>query len=123
MKFSADRSAKDEAVCRTMTPAVTIIENEKEVVVEAEMAGLKREDITIETVGDELVIKAKRMQEEVDKGYRLVHRERPLFDYERSFSLSDEVDREKISATYENGILRLSIAKAEKLQPKKITVS
>jgi HSP20 family protein len=123
MKFSADRSAKDEAVCRTITPAVTIIENEKEVVVEAEMAGLKREDIIIETVGDELVIKAKRMQEEVGKGYRLVHRERPLLDYERSFSLSDEVDREKISASYENGLLRLSIAKAEKLQPKKITVS
>ncbi|MEQ8213978.1 MAG: Hsp20/alpha crystallin family protein, partial [Smithellaceae bacterium] len=43
-------------------------------------------------------------------------------DYERSFTLSDEIDRDKICATVKDGVLRLELPKAEKAKPKKITI-
>jgi HSP20 family molecular chaperone IbpA len=44
-------------------------------------------------------------------------------DYERAFTLSDEIDRDKIAATVKNGVLRLELPKAEKAKPKKIAIT
>jgi len=105
-------------------PLVNIRETEKEIILEAEMTGLAKEDIELELTGNELTIKGKSKQdsESIPKGYTIVHRERIPVEYQRTFLLSDDIDTNKIQAQYENGILRVTLAKSDKVFPKKIEV-
>jgi HSP20 family protein len=52
----------------------------------------------------------------------MMYSEYEIGDYERVFTLSDEIDRDKIVATVKNGVLRLELPKAEKVKPKKIAI-
>jgi len=108
---------------RIIMPAANIRETDHEVIVEVEMAGLSRQDISVELAADELTITGRRSEDKPPKGYTAVYRERSPFDYKRSFVLSEEVDKEKISARYENGVLILRIPKSEKVQPKRIEIA
>jgi len=63
-----------------------------------------------------------RVEDGKIKDYTLVFSEYEVGDYERTFTLSDEIDREKIKATVKQGVLRLELPKAEKVKPKKIAI-
>ncbi|MDD3088767.1 MAG: Hsp20/alpha crystallin family protein [Candidatus Omnitrophica bacterium] len=108
---------------RVVTPAVNILETEKDVMIEAEMAGLSKEDISLDIEGDELMVKGARKAPAVPNGYTAVYTERCPFEYSRTFILGDEVKRENITAKYESGILKVVIPKSEKAQPRKIQVT
>jgi len=56
------------------------------------------------------------------KDKSIVYSEYEIGDYERAFTLSDEIDHENIQATVKNGVLRLELPKAEKIKPKKIAI-
>ena len=86
-------------------------ENDK-YVLEAELPGFKREDISIDVEDDRLTITAKATAEENGKNY--VHRERRSAVYQRSFSISN-IDTGAITAAYTDGILTLNLPK---MQPK-----
>ncbi|MBD3426839.1 MAG: Hsp20 family protein [Candidatus Omnitrophica bacterium] len=104
-------------------PVVNIKENGKAVTIEAEMTGLSKEDISLDLQGDELTLKGEKSDCQVPKGYIAVYRERCPFKYSRTFILGDEVQREGITAKYENGILRVIIPKVEKEHPRKIEIT
>lgn len=105
-----------------IAPLVAIHETDKEVVLEAEMVGLEKDDIKLELKGDELTISGTRKEDIVTKGCTPILRERWPFEYSRTFVLGSEVDREKINAKYDNGLLTLTIPKSEEAQPKKIEI-
>lgn len=109
---------------RVIQPLVNIHETDKEVILEAEMTGLTKEDIGLELKGDQLTIKGKTREsdENVPKGYTVVHRERCPLEYIRTFVIGDEIDKSKIDAQYENGILRVKLVKSDEAQPKKIEI-
>jgi HSP20 family protein len=107
---------------RVVAPLVNIHETDKEVVLQAEMPGLTKEDIVVELKGEELHIVGHRNVEEPPKGYTTLIKERFPFEYRRSFVLHD-VQTDKMSARYDNGVLTITLPKAERLQPKKITIS
>jgi HSP20 family protein len=115
--------ANSEYYPKVMAPVVNIQETEKEVVVEAEMTGLKKEDVSIDIKGDELTIKGSQKECEPPKGYTAVYRERCPLEYSRTFILGDETKRDGITAKYEGGILRVTIPKSEKAQPRSIEIS
>lgn len=104
-----------------LIPYVNVRENEKEVTVQAEMPGLKKESISLEIEGDVLTIKGV-YDEEIPQGYTALYRERVPFEYRRSFTLGNEIDRNKIRGVYENGLLNLTLPKMEKTEPKKILI-
>lgn len=108
---------------RVVAPIVNIHETEKDIVVEAEMTGLKKDEISLDVVGDELTIKGAKKDCKVPEGYTVIYRERCPFEYSRTFVLGEEVKREGITAKYEDGILKVSIPKAERPQPKKIQIT
>ena len=112
-----------EYVQRVITPVVNIQTTEKEVVIEAEMIGLEKEDVSLDIKGDELTIKGAKKDCEVPQGYTVVYRERCPFEYFRTFILGDEVEKDGITAKYEGGILKVTIPKSEKAQPKSIKIS
>lgn len=113
---------KGENFRRVIQPLVNIIESDKEIILEAEMPGLSKEDIIIEIKDSELLINAKARGDEVNKGYTVIYRERCPYEYSRSFILSEAIDKDKVEAHYENGILKIILTKVESAQPKKIEI-
>ena len=90
-------------------PAHDVIENDDEFVIEMELAGVKKEDISIETEDGVLSIETERKKDET-KNYK--RNEMHSGKYKRSFILPDSVDAEEITATMEDGILTVTIPKA-----------
>lgn len=109
---------------RVIQPLVNIHETDKEVILEAEMTGLTKEDIGLELKGNELTIRGKTRESDeiLPKGYVVIHRERCPLEYIRTFIIGDEIDKNKIDAQYENGILRIKLSKSDKAQPKRIEI-
>ena len=82
---------------------------------QAEVPGFEKEDITLSVEGDQLVIRASREQEKEEGKKRYVHRERTLGTYVRRFDIVG-IDVDRIGAEYRNGVLNLTLPKKEKKQ-------
>jgi len=89
-------------------PAHDVIENDEEFVIEMELAGVKKDDITIETEDGVLTIETERKKDDT-KNYK--RNEMYVGKYKRSFILPDNVDSEEIKASMEDGILTVKIPK------------
>lgn len=108
---------------KVFVPAVDIYETEKEIVLLADMPGVDEKSIDIILEKNVLSIKGS-VEAITPKDYTLVYSEYEVGDFERSFTVDTEsVDRDKIKATYKNGVLSLHLPKAEPAQPKKISVA
>ncbi|MFC1808758.1 Hsp20/alpha crystallin family protein [Candidatus Omnitrophota bacterium] len=107
---------------RVVSPVVNIEEKETEIMLYAEMPGIEKDALAVEVHGDEMTISAKRTSE-VPKGYTSYLQERIPVEYRRVFSLGNQIDKNNISAQYENGIVTIVLKKSESAYPKKITVT
>lgn len=101
---------------------VDIEESENAYHLTAEMPGVKKEDINISVEDGVLKISTETKSEKKKEsdGYRYCERHRGSF--ERTFKLQDDLDSAKISASYEDGLLKLEIPKKEKAKPKQIVI-
>ena len=117
-----DRAELTENESRhTTRPRVDIRETVDAVYVEAEMAGVSREDVDVKLEDGELRILGRVTAQEPDEHpYR--HIEHRPGNYERVFRLSEAIDPEQIEATMKNGVLSLRLAKREAAKPKSIAV-
>jgi HSP20 family protein len=97
-------------------------ETENEVVVKAAVPGMKADDVQIQVTGEMLTIKGQTKEDaEVrDKAYRI--REHRWGSFERSVGLPTQVISEKAEAEFEDGVLTVTLPKAEEVKPKTITV-
>ena len=102
-------------------PPTDIYETDNTVVLLADMPGVDEKSVDIRLEKGVLTIHG-RVDEPSLEGYTLAYAEYGTGDYERAFTLSEEVDTEKISATMKNGVLRLELAKREAARPKTIKV-
>lgn len=87
-------------------------------VMESELPGFEKEDISLDINGDYLIISAERKfeSEQKDDNNKYIRRERRFGSYKRSFDISD-VDAEAITAQYKNGILSLELPKKRPVEP------
>ena len=108
---------------RTVTPLVNIRETDSAITLEAEMVGLEKDDITVDLRNDELTIRGVQPAQAAPKGFEVVYQERCPVEYKRTFVLGRTVDRNKIAASYENGVLGITLQKTAETQPKRITIS
>lgn len=110
---------------KSMVPAVNIKENEKSFDINLVAPGMKKDDFKIEVVDNLLTISAEVKQEEEEKTDRYTRKEFSSSSFTRSFNLPEHVEADQIKATYENGILNMTLPKkAEvKVTPKEIKVS
>lgn len=104
------------------SPDVDIFENQDSIVVLADMPGVKAEDLDIDLRDDMLTILGKIPPYETDQREAIVT-EYGTGNYYRRFSLSEEINQEKIEANLENGVLRLILPKMEKAKPRRISVN
>jgi len=104
-------------------PAIEMFEKDDKFMVKAELPGMKEEDIDVSVVGDTLTIKGERKAESEVKEEDYYCCERSYGSFTRSITLPSSVDAKNIEASYENGVLEVSLPKAAEVKPKKITVS
>jgi HSP20 family protein len=105
-------------------PAVDVHENDKEYLMEVELPGLTEKDIDVKIENGVMTISSKKEEsrEEKDEKKGYLRKERREFSFCRSFSLPESTDVDKISATFRNGILNVTIPKAPEAKPKMIEV-
>jgi len=106
---------------RVFVPRVDIYETADAIVLVADMPGVDETgvDITLEKNVLNIVGEVKATEE---KEYSLSYAEYDAGDYERAFTISDEVDRDRIEATVKNGVLRVVLPKAEAVKARKIAI-
>jgi HSP20 family protein len=92
-------------------PNVDLREEDERYLVQAELPGMTKEDVTIETDGDVLRIIASKEQEVEEKQEGYIRRERGSMRFHRQMRLPGNVDRDKIKAKLENGVLEISLPK------------
>ncbi len=106
----------------TRTPAVDIREEGDKYVLEAELTGLSDKDIDVKVQDNLLTIASKKSEQTEQKKNGYLVKERRNSSFARSFVLPKDADRDKIEASFKNGLLELSIPKLPEAQPKSITV-
>jgi HSP20 family protein len=106
----------------TWSPAADIAERENDYVVKVELPGVNKEDVRITLEDDTLTIRGEKKQEKEtkDAGYRRL--ERSYGSFERSFALPTSVKVDNIDAAYKEGVLTITLPKAEDAKPKQIEV-
>ena len=103
-------------------PAVDVFDNKDAVVVKAELAGMDPDDIQIEVEDNVLTVKGERKFEETVDEERYYRVERRYGSFQRSLALPQGVRPDDISASYEDGILIVTVPKVEEEKPKRIEV-
>ena len=106
----------------TWCPSCDIYETENEIVVTAELPGVKEEDIEVKIEDNTLSIKGERKLESEVKEENYHRIERAYGSFHRSFSLPHYVNQEKIKAESEDGILRVTLPKKPELKPRSVKV-
>jgi len=107
---------------RTFVPRADIYETDKEIFVLADIPGANEKTVDITLEKNVLSINAY-IEPAIPSGFEVAYAEYEEGDYQRSFRLSDEIDREKIEATVSDGVLRLRLPKSQEARIKKISVN
>jgi HSP20 family protein len=103
-------------------PAIDMFQTENDVVVKASIPGIKAEEVQINITGDVLTLKGQVKQEEERKDKAWHIREHRFGSFERSVALPTAVKTDKAEAVFENGILTITLPKADEVKPKTINI-
>ena len=104
-----------------MTPVASVIEGGDVYMLNVEMPGVNKEGLEISVENNELTIIGRRSLAQVEG--TLIHRESRPENFRRVFELDPSIDMSKISARIDQGVLTLTLPKAEQVKPRKIAVS
>jgi HSP20 family protein len=117
----ADWQYRDSAAA-SWVPAVDVFEEADSIRITAEVPGVKPEDIKISLEGNLLTIHGTKQQEAEERTERVHRYERMYGAFERTFTLPASVDPKDIKATYDNGVLTVTLPKSEKSKPRHIEI-
>ena len=102
--------------------AVDMMETKDDVIVKVAVPGIKPEDIDISVTGELLTVKGEFKAEQKTEGSNYIRQERRFGAFERTLSLPTQVVADRAKAEFENGVLTLTLPKAEDVKPKTIKV-
>jgi len=121
--LSRTRGDEDEGLtASTWAPAVDIYETADSVVLKAELPGVNRENIDIQVRNNTLTLKGERKFEREVKDEHYLRIERSYGAFQRVFSLPGVVQRDKIKAVFKDGVLEVTLPKAEEAKPKQVKI-
>jgi len=104
------------------SPAIDMYQTDDEVVVRAALPGFKADEVQINVTGEVLTLRGEMKHEEEKKDKAWHIREQRWSSFERSITLPIDVKADKAAADFENGILTITLPKAEEVKPRTITV-
>jgi HSP20 family protein len=112
---------------RTITaswyPACDVFEDKESIKIVVEVPGVKPEDVKLSLENNLLTIRGEKRQQAEERTERVHRYERSYGAFERSFALPSTADADRIQAGYENGILTVTVPKAERARPREIPVN
>jgi len=103
-------------------PAIDMYQDDESVVVKAQLPGLSNDDVQISVTDNILTLRGEFKEENEDEGKSYHIREHRYGTFERTLSLPTDVQVDKAKAVFENGILTITLPKAEKVKPKTISI-
>ena len=112
----------DARTSRRWVPAIDVLEREDSLVLKADLPGLREEDVNIEVRDNLLTLSGERKSEHEQNENGFYRVERAYGSFSRSLTLPDGVDTDKISASFDNGVLEITIPKPEERKPRRIEV-
>lgn len=115
------RQGNGNSVFRSLP--VDIRQTDTEFLIDASTPGYKPDEVEVTVDGDVLTIRGRHSVESEDKGEQYLRRERRLSSVYRRIGLPAEVRADEISATFENGVLHVTVPRAQKAQPRRIPVA
>ncbi|MBN2416090.1 Hsp20/alpha crystallin family protein [bacterium] len=107
---------------KVFLPATDIIETDNEIIIRADMPGVNEKAIDI-TLDNKVLTIQGCVDQDTPGDYQLAYSEYETGDYLRKFTLSDAIEQEKINARYKEGVLEVTLPKAEKMKARQITVT
>jgi HSP20 family protein len=120
--FSPERP--DEALTTSnFAPPVDVYEDEHNITLKIEVPGIDEKDINVSIENNTLTVHGERRFEKDEKEENFHRVERMYGSFTRSFTLPNTVDLEQVSAHYENGVLKIRLAKKAEAKPKLIKVN
>ena len=105
------------------TPTVDVSEDKDNVVIKAEMPGMKKDEVRISVQDNVITLKGEKKQEKEEKEANYHRIERSYGSFCRSFQLPTSVKTDKIKANYKDGVLSVTLPKTEEVKPKEIPIS
>ena len=123
MGSALGRSSREDETLAAWVPPVDITEEKDRILITAELPGFHDNEISIQTENGMLTISGERKFEKETEGRNYHRVERAYGQFLRSFSLPNNVDREKIKADFENGLLKVELPKREDAKPRSIQIS
>ncbi len=94
-------------------PSVDVRENEKEIIIRAELPGVDEKDIEVSVTNDSVTIKGEKKEDKEDKGKNYYYMERSYGSFNRVIPLSVEIESGNASAGFKNGVLNITLPKSE----------
>ncbi len=121
--YSGSQEGQEFLTTGSFIPPVDIYEDEHNVTVKMEVPGIEEKDLDIRVENNMLTVRGERKFEKDEKEENFHRIERRYGTFTRSFALPNTVDTEHVQANYENGILRIQLAKKAEAKPKQIKVN
>jgi HSP20 family protein len=122
--FNVDRFPATKGLFdRNVSPPMDVIENEHDFTVICELPGLDHKDIDVSIASNILTIKGQKKDEKKEKNGKYFKRETWSGNFQRTLSLPESVDSDKIAAKFTDGILKIDLPKKEEAKPKQISVN
>ena len=117
-----DAGVREFVPTKRTAPAMDITEHENEYVVVAELPGVKKEEVKITFENNVLTVQAERKPYELPQDARVLLNEMRVREFTRSLRLPVQIDAANIAAELQNGLLRISLPKAQEARPRMISV-
>jgi len=111
-----------QAAASGVYPALNVTENKDTYYIRAELPGLKQEDLDIQATGKSISISGQKKIAPEDDNAKYHRREREAGKFSRIIDVADNIDTEKVEARLADGILTITIPKAETVKPRQITI-
>ena len=120
--FSRGGDGNEQMRSGSWTPSVDISENKDQLILEAELPGMKPEDVEISIENNVLTLRGERKFEKQQDSENMHRVERSYGLFTRSFTLPPTISADDATAVFENGVLRLTLAKREEAKPRRIEI-
>jgi HSP20 family protein len=120
--FFASPAAAQSRVSQGFQPSAEVAEIDNHYLISLDMPGLKKEDIKIHIVGDQMIVSGERKEEHEESSKGRFHSERLYGSFHRAFPLPKGTTYEQIEAEYSDGVLQIALPKAQESGTKSISV-
>jgi len=120
--FAGRPMAGATQTARPWLPSVDMHETKDDLVLRVELPGVTEKDVAVSIIGDLLTIKGERRWDDQSKDQKFLHVERAYGQFERLIQLPMAVQADKVKAAYRDGVLEITLPKAEELKPREIKI-